>query len=223
VKNKLTYCILTLLTFLGVGCGTDNKKETQTKTVSTSVRTDSLQRDIFEMKETFNQEDIPVNKYLTDKLKPIRANFKRINSITNWTSIDTEELSESTEGGEAKYYYQNGQLEKIVARHYGEAFQLLTEYYLLNGQLSFVFEKRYKYNRPLYYDTKAMKDNNDTEAFNFDKSEIIEGRSYFEYGKLLHQINNQDNGSPFADDYLLEEQRRIKADFDKLIKQTKNK
>jgi len=223
VKNKLTYCILTLLTFLGVGCGTDNKKETQIKTVSTSVRTDSLQRDIFEMKETFNQEDIPVNKYLTDKLKPIRANFKRINSITNWTSIDTEELSESTEGGEAKYYYQNGQLEKIVARHYGEAFQLLTEYYLLNGQLSFVFEKRYKYNRPLYYDTKAMKDNNDTEAFNFDKSEIIEGRSYFEYGKLLHQINNQDNGSPFADDYLLEEQRRIKADFDKLIKQTKNK
>lgn len=223
MKNKLTYCILTLLTFLGVGCGTDNKKETQTKTVSTSVRTDSLQRDIFEMKETFNQEDIPVNKYLTDKLKPIRANFKRINSITNWTSIDTEELSESTEGGEAKYYYQNGQLEKIVARHYGEAFQLLTEYYLLNGQLSFVFEKRYKYNRPLYYDTKAMKDNNDTEAFNFDKSEIIEGRSYFEYGKLLHQINNQDNGSPFADDYLLEEQRRIKADFDKLIKQTKNK
>jgi len=187
------------------------------------VRTDRLQRDIFEMKETFNQEDIPVNKYLTDKLKPIRANFKRINSITNWTSIDTEELSESTEGGEAKYYYQNGQLEKIVARHYGEAFQLLTEYYLLNGQLSFVFEKRYKYNRPLYYDTKAMKDNNDTEAFNFDKSEIIEGRSYFEYGKLLHQINNQDNGSPFADDYLLEEQRRIKADFDKLIKQTKNK
>jgi hypothetical protein len=223
VKNKPTYCILTLLTFLSVGCGTDNKKQNQTNTVSTSVRTDSLQRDIFEMKETFNQEDIPVNEYLTDRLKPIRANFKRINSITNWASIDTEELSESTEGGEAKYYYQNGRLEKIVARHYGETFQLLTEYYLQNVQLSFVFEKRYKYNRPLYYDTTAMKENNDTEAFDIDKSEMIEDRNYFENGKLLHQIKNQDCGSPFADNYLLEEQKRIKTDFEKLIGQTINK
>lgn len=222
MKNKLTYYILPLLIFLSIGCGTDNKKDTQTNTVSTSVLADSLQRDIFEMKETFNQEDIPVNEYLTYRLKPIRANFKRINSITNWTSIVTEELSESTEGGEAKIYYQNGQLEKTVARHYGETFQLLIEYYFLNGQLSFVFEKRYKYNRHLYYDTTAMRENNDTEAFDFDKSEIIEDRSYFENGKLLHKVSNQDYGLPFADDYLLEEQKRIKADFDKLIGQTNN-
>lgn len=68
-----------------------------------------------------------------------------------------------------------------------------------------------------------MKENNDTEAFDFDKSEIIEDRSYFETGKLLHQINNQDCGSPFADDYLLEEHKRIKTCFEKLIEQTKKK
>jgi hypothetical protein len=212
--------ILTLL--LPTICG-QSKSEQKTRTVSdtTTIKGNSVTKDTVELKETFNEEDLPANEYLTDKLKPIRANFKRINSIINWTTIDTEELSESTEGGEAKFYYQNGQLEKIVARHYGETFQLLTEYYLLNGQLSFVFEKRHKYNRPLYYDTTAMKENNDIEAFDFDKSEIIEDRSYFDNGKLLHQINNQDCGSPFADDYVLDEQKRIKTDFDKLIKQTK--
>jgi hypothetical protein len=63
-----------------------------------------------------------------------------------------------------------------------------------------------------------MKEMNDTESFDFEKSEIIEDRSYFDNGKLLHQINSQDCGSPFADDYLLEEQKRLKKDFEKLIK-----
>lgn len=219
---KQTIYIWTFL--LVASCG-QPKSEQAASTVSDTITANNnlVTTDTVELKETFNEEDLPVNEYLTDRLKPIRANFKRINSITNWTSIETEELSESTEGGEAKIYYQNGQLEKIVTRHYGETFQLLTEYYLMNGQLSFVFEKRHKYNRPLYYDIKAMKENNDTEAFDFDKSEIIEKRSYFENGKLLHQINNQDCGSPFANDYLLEEQKRIKTYFDKLIRQTKKK
>jgi len=67
-----------------------------------------------------------------------------------------------------------------------------------------------------------VKENKDTEAFDFDKSEIIEDRSYFENGKLLHQINNQDCGSPFSDNYLPEAQKSIKTDFDKLIKYRQN-
>ena len=63
-----------------------------------------------------------------------------------------------------------------------------------------------------------MKETNDTEVFNFEKSTIIEDRSYFDNGILLHQLNNKDFGSPFADDYLLKEQKRIKEDFEKLIK-----
>lgn len=111
--------------------------------------TNSFQSDTVELKETINEEDLPINDYLTDKLKPIRENFKRINSITNWSSIKTLELWETTEGGEAKFYYQNGQLEKIVTQNFGEMGQSLTEYYLLDEKLSFVFEKWYKYNRPI--------------------------------------------------------------------------
>jgi hypothetical protein len=217
LKQKSTYYIITLLTTLIFSCGIDKNKVTETQNELHSVSVDSLQPNTIQLRETFNEEDLPVNEYLTERLKPIRANYKRINSITNWTNIDTKELWETTEGGEAKYYYQKRQLEKITTRHFGETFQQLTEYYLMNGQLSFVFEKSYKYNRPMYYDTAAMKENNDTEAFDFEKSEIVEDRSYFENGKLLHQLNNQDCGSPFADDYLLEEQKRIKTGFEKLI------
>jgi hypothetical protein len=210
-----------LATVIFIGCGPDSEKKSATvsnTTSKTTVKADSLQRDTVELKETFNQEDLPANEYLTERLKPIRANFKRINSISNWTTIKTKDIRETTEGGEATYYYQNEQLEKIVTRHFGETFQQLTEYYLVDGQLSFVFEKSYKYNRPMYYDSPAKKENNDTEEFDFEKSEIVEEKSYFENGKLLYQLNNQDCGSPFADDYLLEEQKRIKTDFKKLSK-----
>lgn len=61
-----------------------------------------------------------------------------------------------------------------------------------------------------------MEDNNDNEAFDSEKSKIIEDRSYFEKGKLIHQVNNQDCGSPFAEDYLIEEQQRLIGAFEKL-------
>jgi hypothetical protein len=66
-----------------------------------------------------------------------------------------------------------------------------------------------------------MQENNDTETFDIDKSEIIEDRSYFENGDLIRQINNQDCGSPFAEDYLKEEQVRLKTEFEKLKERLK--
>src|ERR1700722_17403010 len=162
--------------------------------------------------ESHNESDLAGNEYLQSNLKPIRENFKRINSILKWTSVVTKENNESTEGGETKFYYLN-RLQKIIVRQFGETFQNLKEYYLLNGNLSFVLEKSYKYNRPIYYDSTAMKENDDTTIFDMNKSEIVEIRSYFLNGKLIHQINNQDCGSPFYDEYLLGEQKRITSEF----------
>lgn len=216
VKTKWTYYILAFLAFSGFSCGTGNKEEASTNAVLIPVPTDSPHRDSFQLKESFNEEDAPVNEHLSDRLKPIRENFKRINSITNWTSIDTLELS-TGEGGEARYYYQNGLLEKIITRQFGETFQQLTEYYLLKGALSFVFERSYRYNRPIYYDSAAMKAQNDTETFDPRKSGIVEDRSYFENGRLFYQVNNEDCGSPFSQEYLQEEEKRIKADLESIM------
>lgn len=180
--------------------------------------------DTIRIKESYNEKDTDTNEYLKDRLKPIQANFKRINSITNWTSIKKQNIErESAEGGEATYYYKNQRLEKIMARHYGEMGQVLIEYYLLNGKLSFVFEKDYKYNRPLFYNVKEMKENNDTEAFDFEKSEIVETRNYFEKENLIHIINSQDCGAPFSGSYMSEEEKSIKEDFKRLLKLSQEK
>ncbi|MDN3694156.1 hypothetical protein QWZ06_18690 [Chryseobacterium tructae] len=183
-----------------------------------------IQQDTIRIKESHNEEDIQANEYLKDRLKPIQANFKRINSITQWTAIKKKDIEgESAEGGEAAYYYKNKRLEKVMARHYGEMGQVLVEYYLLNGKLSFVFEKNYKYNRPLFYNEKVMKENNDTEAFDLKKSEITETRNYFENGSLLHIVDSQDCGAPFSGDYMAEQDKSLKDDFKRLLKLEKAK
>lgn len=175
--------------------------------------------DTIRIKESYNEEDIDYNEYLKNRLKPIQNNFKRINSVTKWTSVKKKDIEgESAEGGEATYYYKNKRLEKVMARHYGEMGQVLIEYYLLNGRLSFVFEKDYKYNRPLFYNAKEMKENNDTEAFDFNKSEIMETRNYFEKGSLIHIVNSQDCGAPFSGSYRAEVEKGLNEDFKRLLK-----
>ncbi|EGT4347406.1 hypothetical protein A4C53_RS19635 [Elizabethkingia anophelis] len=214
--KKIFFCYILVFLTVSNPLFSQNTKAPQEKHIVRQYNT-------IQAKASFNKEDIPVNEYLTDKLKPIRDNFKRINSIEKWHSIKQRDLFQSTEGGEAKYYYQKNKLEKIITRIFGESGQTLTEYYLLNGQLSFVYEKDYKYNRPLYYDTKAMKENNDTEAFDFDKSEITENRSYFVNGKLIHILSSEDCGAPFSSDYIAEEQKSILSEYSKLLKLIRNK
>ncbi|WP_260212208.1 hypothetical protein [Elizabethkingia anophelis] len=214
--KKIFFCYILVFLTVSNPLFSQNTKAPQEKHIVHQYNT-------IQAKASFNKEDIPVNEYLTDKLKPIRDNFKRINSIEKWSVIKQRDLFESAEGGEAKYYYQKNKLEKIITRIFGESGQTLTEYYLLNGQLSFVYEKNYKYNRPLYYDTKAMKENNDTEAFDFDKSEITENRGYFVNGKLIHILNSEDCGAPFSSDYIAEEQKSILSEFSQLLKLIRNK
>lgn len=175
--------------------------------------------------ESHNEQDFSMNDYLKEELAPIRANFKRINSISlkDWSSVVQKELHESAEGGAATFYYWNSNLEKIVVRHFGETGQKLTEFYLLNHELSFVLERSYNYNRPIYWDSTHMKENNDTEVFDYEKSEIMEDRSYFIKGKMVHAIVSGDCGSPFPQEYLDEEEKRLKKELKKLMSLVKNK
>lgn len=88
----------------------------------------------------------------------------------------------------------------------------MTEYYLIKEKLSFIFEQHYSYNRPIYYDAKTAKEDND-EAFDFKKSKRTETRSYFDNDKLILQL-----GNPKNDDPALTEQELIKQ-FDWIMAQ----
>lgn len=70
-----------------------NPGYSQNTKINTSKEKQGTTRyDIIKARASFNKEDLPVNEYLTDKLKPIRENFKRINSIEKWHSIKQRDL-----------------------------------------------------------------------------------------------------------------------------------
>lgn len=147
--------------------------------------------------------EVIVSKDLGNKLETIKSNFKRINSILNWTEIKEVETDDSTEGGFINYYLLNDKLEKIVVRKFGESGQYLAEYYLLNDKLSFLFVQKMTYNVPLYW-----------KEFDFKESKIAESRYYFENKQLMHFVEEPTD--------LNVENKQILNDFDYLLKLKKN-
>ena len=149
------------------------------------------------------------------RLKPIYENKKRIDLITDWTNIIIKELWETTEGGEVEFYFENERLEKIITQHFGALGKRITTYYLLNEQLSFASERLYIYNRPMYYDTAMMIENNDTEAFDFDKSEIFNSMTCFENGKFITGLRIP--VMPSIDGYSFQNEKQLRIEFDRLL------
>lgn len=213
--NRLFTCAFgysLLLIISGCQSEKQEQKEQAVAQISDSVsktdRVSPIDTTSIVLRESRNEEDVPVNDYLNNRLQPIRENFKRINSITKWSSIQKKDDWVS---GELTFFYLSSVLEKIVLREFGKNYQQLSEYYFLNGELSFVFEKHYKYNPSAESYSSRTQVNTGSKQLDAEQAQLIEDRSYFEKGKLIHQINSQDCGSPFADDYLVEEQTRILA------------
>lgn len=154
-------------------------------------------KDKYMLQEAFNETDVAVNGDLTGKLKPIRENFKNVNSISDWDSIQTKVIT-ATE--KVKFYYSNKRLQKVIDRSGEGINQELTEYYLLRGELSFVYEK--------YFD----------KSDHSEKPEVIETKYYFEKGKLLYMVNSRDRGALYANEYLLNEENRLKRKLEQLMK-----
>lgn len=158
-----------------------------------------------------NKDSLPTELTNNEQIKAIKSNFSRINSIQKWTKIKTLELNETTEGGEAKFYFLNGKIEKIVAVYYGEMFQKVTEFYLQDAQLTFVFEKLTTYKQAIY--------DNETP---FDVEKIEEFRSYFEKDNLIYRIESKPTNSPFTKAYLGKEQERLIQEFKQLNEMNAN-
>ncbi|HRD57429.1 MAG TPA: hypothetical protein PK504_05240 [Ferruginibacter sp.] len=156
-----------------------------------------------------------LNDTIAELLKTIKENFKRINSVKEWTKIDSLDLNQSTEGGLIRIYYLHNRPQKFFVHEFGETYQLQTEYYLLNNELSFVYEKTLRYNRPIYYDSAAMKEGNDSEAFDINRSHVKELRSYFLQNKLIKQLKTGYEEKPGKHE-LDEEEKRLLDDFKKI-------
>lgn len=154
------------------------------------------------LKEHTTEQDLPVNEYLVSAIRPIQANFKKLNSVAKWQKVKQMNLDLPSEGGEAKFYYLKSGLQKMVVRQFAEMSQKLSEYYLMQGKLSFVYETEMQYKSTL--ETKD--------------AEVVSNRFYFAKGQLFHLINSEDCGAPFSSDYMKGEQERILEEYNQLRK-----
>ncbi|WP_339700616.1 hypothetical protein [uncultured Marixanthomonas sp.] len=213
MKKLITLFMAVLL----LGCHHNGKKHT----VKNEIDKQGLESEITiksKQGQDTAQTDTVYDEYLGAKLAPIHKNYKKIDTITAWSATVTKAIKQSTEGGTATYYYLNKILLKIVVTHFGEMGKIIQEFYTLDGALSFVLEKRYEYNRPLSWDDSSKQENNDNAVFDAEKSTLIEDRSFFEKGTLIRQISDLSCGAPFAQYYLDGEQKRLKDDFNQLLK-----
>jgi hypothetical protein len=157
--------------------------------------------------------DTAASPDLVTQLRLIRANYRRINAITEWTFTITRALDEPDERGEATFYLLNGQLEKVVVWHLGERTQRQVTYYVLQDQPSLVLEQTYIYDRPINYDSAARNQARGKEPFALAKSTVEESRSYFIHGRLVQQLSKPDCQGPLAANCLHQKQQRLLGDF----------
>ena len=150
-------------------------------------------------------------------IQTIKDNFKSINQITSWTKIEAIQLEESTEGGEMIACYDKSEIKKLIVNIYGETFKQIQEYYLLKNELSFVYYKLYKYNRPIFWDSTAMKENKDDQVFDIEKSKIEEQRYYFDAGEMLQWINENNLKESKSTQIFKDKAIEIKKEFERLM------
>ena len=125
-------------------------------------------------------------------IKFIRSVFKEVNDYANTIQpaiIDANGLS--AEGGELKVYERSGQVIKITAVHLGETGRLVADYYFHKGDLMFVFDQDYRYNRPFTWTKEVALANGDKEWYDPDKTSLQEDRYYYKKGKLIRWLNHE--------------------------------
>jgi hypothetical protein len=223
--KTLIYCKLIFLTVFFSSCGIDSKnKSVKDDLISTTI--DTLSQTEIQPQEAVNEESFYENESKKDKLKRIKENTKRIDLIKEWSAINKRALTETAKGGAAEYYYLYGQLEKIVTHQFDKTFQLFTEYYLLNGQLSFVSEKIQIYNcsYTMSEDSLNWIENKDLIVSDTEYSKFRYYKDYFEKGELIDQVTlDHCTYSPFDSEWLMARYKRRQTDFDELIKLVKKK
>ncbi len=127
-------------------------------------------------------------------LRDIRAEYKIIiNNLSSYKKVISDLEIQSTEGGEIIAYFDENDLKLIITEGYGETGKNRTEYYFKNQELFFVFDQRFDYNRPIYWNKKRAEENNDNEFFDPQKTKINADRYYFDKEKLFLWLDNEKN------------------------------
>ena len=130
---------------------------------------------------------------IREKYNEIHENLKSYDTV----SVDLDKGS--TEGGRVIAYYDNSELKMIEAVWRGETGKRIIDCCYDNEKIIFAFDRKFIYNRPIYWDKNIATENGDNEVFNPDKTTINENRYYFKNGKLILWLNNDNNEVSLTD------------------------
>ncbi len=202
---KLFYyiCLLSVL----VACAT--KPEEKVVEVAEEV-IEVPQRDTIVVEEVVNEEEdskfeniFEKHEYYLPFVDSIVALHRHFDSLNLWNTRDTFntiDYFETTEGSELRVSILDS-----IARYevflLGETRRIEDAYYFFNDTLKLYVNTDIQYNRPIYYDSAMMLENNDDEVFDPNSFEIFVEDNIVENNKIIHQLS-ADCGAPNAQSYV---------------------
>jgi antitoxin component YwqK of YwqJK toxin-antitoxin module len=118
----------------------------------------------------------------------------------------------STEGGEVTVYRDaKTDIRLIKVKLYFESGKVIGEYYYQNGSLIFAFYEAHHYNVPFYVTSETAKEIG-SEAFDPKKTKISEDRYYFNNGKMIRWLDENNKEVNANSEEFKEAEKRI-TDF----------
>ena len=126
------------------------------------------------------------------KISDIRENYHLIqNTLEAYDTTMMYIWDESAEGGHGVACYEEDSIKLIEVVWFGEMGKSQIEYYFKEGQLFFAFSSDFVYNRPFYMDEERVKEMEDKEIFEEEKTVVKENRFYFHEGKLIRWLDEE--------------------------------
>ncbi|MDO5088517.1 MAG: hypothetical protein Q4D53_01915 [Leptotrichiaceae bacterium] len=90
------------------------------------------------------------------------------------------------------YYNKNKEMKKFTVRHFAETGRLIQEFYIKDGKIYYLYQKKITYNRPVGWTEKKAKESGDTEYFDLKKSKTEEAKYYFDFDENLVRLVSED-------------------------------
>lgn len=137
-------------------------------------------------------------------INEINKERREINSkAAVYDKVEKDVFGKSTEGGVVTAFYDNKVFKKVITTFYGEMGKTVTEYYFNKDGLSFVFNVKYLYDKPIYE----------------KGSKIVstqENRYYFLNNQLIKWLDNKGKSVNLSSREYQKEQKNLLEDVEEI-------
>lgn len=150
------------------------------------------------IREWFKDINAHTDEYKAVHFADIRV-YKDLNPDAY--SVEGSELH-APERVDLTKYFEGENLVKMVVKLFGDREDLISAYYLRNGELIFVDKEKTVYKRPRWH-----------EAFNASEKSVVKNRFYIKNKQILKWINAEGLSITETDPAFLNNQATIQNDF----------